>query len=70
MQDRKDNVVGKEGNFELFTPKRYAPYVWVSQIEAARGSTHNANSRGESGNPCLVPLATEKEGERAKGDLT
>lgn len=40
------------------------------QIEAARGSTQNVNNRGESGDPCLVPFATEKDVESAKGVLT
>lgn len=34
----------------------------LPRTEAARGSTHNANSRGESGHPCRVPLVTEDGG--------
>lgn len=46
---------------------RIFKFPWM---DAARGSTHSANNRGESGHPWRVPFAIGKVGDRAKGVLT
>lgn len=44
------------------------PHIYrLFRMEAARGSTHNANNKGDSGHPCLVPFVIVKDVESAKG---